>query len=93
MRLFPTAFLQRKFTCEKADSKRDTYREFRQWIDSEYAGSPSEEQWVNIMDEDSNYDYQAQSPAAIQEQTCFSPFNEQEQYDLGGYQQLPDGPP
>lgn len=49
---------QRKFARESSDPKNDTYKKFRLWLDDSYTmGTPSNEQWEEIMKDDKEYTY------------------------------------
>ena len=46
-------FFQRKFARETQDATCETFKKFRDWLDSKYAaGFPSDEEWEIIVRED-----------------------------------------
>ena len=49
---------QRKFARESQDARNDTFKKFRDWLDSSFAGGiPTEDEWRAIMEEDGAFNY------------------------------------
>ena len=52
------ASFQRKFAREVPDAKKETYKRFREWLNDYFSPEgPSEEDWEQIMNEDSQHNY------------------------------------
>lgn len=49
--------LQRLFARECEESKSDTYKKFREWLDKKYLGGPNEEELSRIIQQDEEYNY------------------------------------
>ena len=46
------------------NARQDTYKGFREWLDEQYpSGRVSNEEWEQLILEDSQFDYISQSPA------------------------------
>lgn len=56
--------LQRKFARGDGDVACDTFKKFRKWLDETYTlGSPTNEEWETIMQEDQQFIYDTTSSA------------------------------
>lgn len=47
--------MQRKFAREISTSKNSTFKQFREWLDSNYSEGPSQAEWEAIAKEDEEY--------------------------------------
>lgn len=55
-------YMQRKFSREAQDPKKDTYKCFREWVGEQYPRGLNEGDWEQVIREDNQYDYVSQSP-------------------------------
>lgn len=48
---------QRKFAREVPDARRDTYKQYRDWVDQHFGEGINNEVWEEILTEDSQHCY------------------------------------